>query len=142
MTVFFTIFLMEDSSCCPLKYNKECLQKGTCIVAPNTTRVADINNKTIQLLEGSEIYTLPMCGWVVSLYTTYHEEHLRYVRHFKGNLPYDYACFFVDVATERLHAMEPEKPTDVYAKKRWIHQHNIARWVDSVLDDWVLNYSY
>lgn len=140
MTVFFTIFLIDDRSC-PLKDNENCLQVGTQFIASNITRVADMKNKTIQTLMINEKYTLPKLGWVISPYTTYHDEHLRYVRHFKGNLPYDYACFFIDVATERLNTMVPEKPIDIYAKKRWLRQHDIAKWVDSVLNDWVLNYT-
>ena len=133
---------MDDSSSCPLKENKLCLPAETQIFASQNTRVADMHNKTIRTLLCDEEYTLPMMGWLVSPYTTtYHDEHVRYVRHFKGNLPYDYACFFVDIATAKLHTMVPQKPIDIYAKKRWLRQYDIARWADSVLNDWVVNYS-
>lgn len=142
MTYFFTIFLIEEGCVCPLKDTEYCLQKGTFFIASNTTRIADIKNNTIKYLQINEQYILPMCGWVVSLYTTYHEDHVGYVRRFKGALPYDYTCFYIDVATERLKAMVPEKPCEIWAKSRWLHQHKIVKWVDSVLHDWVLNYSF
>jgi hypothetical protein len=141
MASFFTIFLIEDKADCPLKDCKDCLQKGSLFVAANTTRIADIKNKTIRVLEFNEQYTLPTWGWVISPYITYHDEHLRYIRHFKGQIPYDYACLFVDVATERLYGMIPQKPVDIHVKNRWLRQIEISRWVDSVLDDWVMNYS-
>ena len=141
MDRFFTIFLIEDKAHCPLKDSKDCLQKGSLFIAANTTRIADTKNKTIRMLESNEQYTLPTWGWVISPYTTYHDEHVRYVKHFKGEIPYDYACFFVDVATKRLYGTTPEKPAEIQIKKRWLRQIEISRWVDSVLDDWVLNYS-
>ena len=117
------------------------MQKGTKLVASTTTRVADIKNRTIQTLMSNEQYTLPTWGWLISPYTTYHDEHLRYVRHFKGEIPHDYASFYVDIASERMQGLAPGKPIDIYAKNRWLRQLDIAKWVDSVLDDWVSNYS-
>ena len=142
MAGFFTIFLIEDKAQCPLKDSKACLQKGSLFVVPETTRIADMKNKTIQVIKSNDQYTLPTWGWVISPYTTYHDEHLRYVKHVKGQISYDYACLFVDVATHRLYGMIPQKPIEIYMKRRWLRQIEISRWVDSVLHDWVMNYSH
>ena len=141
MTIFFTIFLIEDTSVCLLKDNNSCIQQGTQIVATMSTRIADTKNRTIRMLVCNEKYTLPMMGWVISPYTTYHDEHLRHVRRCKGNVSYDYVCFLIDAATERLQKLEPEKRIEIYAKERWLRYYDIAVWVDSVLNDWILNYS-
>lgn len=141
MSLFFTLFLIDDKSDCPLKQNEKCLLKGTQLMIQTPTRVSDTQNKTIEYLEIGDVYTLPSDGWLISPYTTYHEEHIYYVRHFKGNLAYELTCFYIELATERLHTMNPQKEVERAAKKRWLRLSHEMKWVDSVLNDWLVEYS-
>ena len=137
---YSTLFLFEENTVNLLKDRNECLKIGTYFTSSEITRVADIQNNTLLWLNHGESYQLPKLGWLISPYITYHPTHINLVKYFKGNLSYDFICFYIDSATERLKFMQCEKKIHVLAKNKWLKEVDDAKWVDSVINDIIANY--